>query len=73
MINCILNGKAIALIRENNLKAVQQAIATKDYTHIFTSPKITLSKKFKANILDNHYFSERLSLLVIDEIYLVKE
>lgn len=73
MINCILNGKAIALIRENNLKAVQQAIATKGYTHIFTSPKITLSKKFKANILDNHCFSERLSLLVIDEIYLVKE
>lgn len=73
MINCIPNGKVIALIRENNLKAVQQAIATKGYTHIFTSPKIALSKKFKANVLDNHCFLDRLSLLVIDEIHLVEE
>ena len=53
IINRISNGKAIALTGENNLKAVQQAIATEGYTNIFTSPKIALSKKFKANVLDD--------------------
>lgn len=73
MINCIPNGKAIALTGENNLKAVQQAITTEGYTHVFTSPEIALSKKFKANVLDNRCFSDRLSLLAIDEIHLVEE
>lgn len=73
MINCIPNGKAIALTGENNQKAVQQAIATEGYTHVFTSPEIALSKKFKANVLDNRCFSDRLSLLAIDEKYLVEE
>lgn len=73
MINRIPNEKVIALTRENNQKAVQQAIATNDYTYIFTTPEIALSKKFKANVLDNLCFSTRLSLLVIDKIYLVEE
>ena len=47
MINCIPNGKAIALTGENNHKVVQQAIATEGYTHVFTSPEIALSKKFR--------------------------
>ena len=70
MINRVPQGKAIALTRENNQKETQQLIATKAYTHIFTSPKIALSKKFKANVLDNPQFAKRLSLLAIDEIHL---
>ena len=37
------------------------------------SPEIALSKKFKANILDNPRFARRLCLLAIDEIHLVEE
>lgn len=73
MINQITSGKAIALTGENNQKAVQQAIAHPDYTHVFTSPEIALSKKFKANVLDNPRFASRLSLLAIDKIHLVEE
>ena len=73
MINYISSGKAIALTKENNQKAVQQSIGSQDYTHVFTSPKIALSKKFKVNILDNSRFARRLFLLAIDKIYLVEE
>lgn len=73
MINRIPNGKAIALIGENNQQSTQREIATGNYTHLFTSPEIALSKKFKKNLLDNALFSERLCLLAIDEIYLVEQ
>lgn len=73
MINCISSGKAIALTGENNQKAVQQSIGSQDYTHVFPSPKIALSKKFKVNVLDNPRFARRLCLLAIDEIHLVEE
>lgn len=73
LINRIASGKAIALMRENNQKAVQQSIAHRYYTLVFSSPEIALSKKFKANILDDPHFSSRLSLLAIDETHLVKE
>lgn len=73
MINQIASGKAIALTGENNNKAVQQAIARQNYTHVFTSPEIALSKKFKANVLDDSRFASRLSLLAIDEIHLIEE
>ena len=73
MINWIASGKAIALKRKNNNKAVQQTIACQNYTHIFTSFKIALSKKFKANVLDNFQFASCLSILTIDEIYLIEE
>lgn len=73
MINCIPSKKAIALTEKNNHKPVQLDIATQSYTHIFTSPEIRLSKKFKKNVLDNPIFANRLSLLAIDEIHLVEE
>lgn len=73
MINRIASGKAIALTGENNHKAVQQSIARKNYTHVFTSPEIALSKKFKANVLDDPRFASRLSLLPVDEIHLIEE
>lgn len=73
MINCISCGKAIALTGENNQKIVQQSIWSSDYTHIFTSPKIALFKKLKANILDNLCFARWLYLLAINEIYLIEE
>ena len=72
MINQIASGKAIALTGDNNQKAVQQSVATGDYTHVFTSPEIALSKKFKLHVLDNLCFANRLSLLAIDEIHLVE-
>ena len=73
MINRLPKGKAIALTGDNNQKETQQMIAGGSYTHLFTSLEITLSKKFKATILDNSLFAQRISLLAIDEIYLVKE
>lgn len=73
LINQIASGKAIALTEENNQKSVQQSIARENYTHVFTSPEIALSKKFKANVLDNLRLTSRLSLLAIDEIHLVEE
>lgn len=71
MINRIAQGKAIVLTKENNQKDMQQSIASRNYTHIFTSPKIALSKKFKANVLGDPRFSSRLLLLAIDKIHLV--
>ena len=53
MINRIASRKAIALTEENNNKAVQQAIACQNFIHVFTSPEIAFSKKFKANVLDD--------------------
>lgn len=73
LINQIASWKTIALTGENNQKAVQQSIARQNYTHVFTSPEIALSKKFKANVLDDPRFSSRLSLLAINKIHLVKE
>lgn len=73
MINRILHGKAIVLNGENNQKHTQQKIANEGYTHVFTSPKIALSKKIKQYVLDQHQFTDRLCLLAIDEIHLVEE
>lgn len=73
MINRIAGGKAIALIGENNNKAVWQAITRQNYTNVFTNSEIVLSKRFKANVLDDSQFASRLSLLAIDEIYLIEE
>lgn len=71
MINRIAQGKAIVLTRENNQKDVQQSIASQNYTHVFTIPKIALSKKLKMNVLDDPRFSNRLLLLAIDKTPLV--
>lgn len=73
MINHIASGKTIVFTGKNNHKGIQQAIIHQQYTHVFTSPEIALSKKFKANILDEFWFSSRLLLLAIDEIYLIEE
>lgn len=73
MINCIPNGKPITLTGKNNQKVIQQSIIYENYIYIFVSLKIALSKKFKANILNNFYFINYLSLLAINEIYLIKK
>lgn len=73
MMNYIASGKAIVFIKKNNYKGVQQTIAYQYYNHVFTSPKIALSKKFKASVLDNLWFSSPLSLLAINEIYLIEK
>lgn len=74
MINTKLpNGHAIELNGDNNKESTQREIARGYYTHVFTSPEIALSKKFKKNVLDQHLFSDRLCLLAVDEIHLVEE
>lgn len=72
-INLLLRGKDFVLNGENNINNILAEIANSGYTHIFTSPRIALSKKFEQNILDRHFFTERLCLLVVDEIHLVEE
>lgn len=73
MINRILYRKAIVLNGKNNQKYTQQKIGNEGYTDVFTSPEIVLSKKFKQHVLDQHQFTNRLCLLAIDKIHLVKE
>lgn len=65
--------KGIVLNGENNNKNVFEDLAREGYTHVFTSPEIALSKNFKNCIFDKTFFTERLCLLAIDEIYLVQE
>lgn len=73
MINQLPNGKALVLNGENNHKHIHKQAATGGYTHIFTSPEIALSKKFKKNVFDNAEFTDRLCLLAVDEIHLVDQ
>lgn len=71
MINQIPNGKALVLNGENNHKYIHKQAATGGYTHIFTSPEIAFSKKFKKNVFDDPEFTDRLFLLAVDEVHLV--
>lgn len=72
MINQVPTGETIALTGENNRKSLQESISRESYMHIFTSPKIALSKKFKTHVLDNPIFASRPSLVAIDENHLVQ-
>lgn len=67
------NGHAIVLNGDNNKESTQCEIDRGHYTHVFTSPEIALSKKFKNNVLDHHLFSDRLCLLAVDETHLIEE
>lgn len=73
MINQLPNEKVLVLNSKNNYKHVHKQAAKGGYTHIFTSPKIALSKKFKKNILDDTKFTDRLCLLAVDKIHLVDQ
>ena len=73
LINQIPQGKGIVLNGENNTRNVLAGIANGGYTHVFTSPEIALSKKFKSSVLDQSSFTNRLCLLAIDNIHLVEE
>lgn len=73
MINRIPNSKALVLNGENNHKHIHKQAAKGGYTHVFNSPEIALSKKFKKNILDDSEFTDRLFLLAVDEIHLVDQ
>lgn len=72
-INRLPSGKRIVLNRENNTNSIFTEIVNRKYSHVFTSPEIALSKKFKWNILDCSSFTKRFCLLAIDKIYLVEE
>lgn len=58
MINQLPNGRVLVLNDENNHKHIYKQATKGDYTHIFISPEIALSKKFKKNILDELEFSD---------------
>lgn len=73
MINQLSQSKAIILNGENSQKSGFVRVIWGQSTHVFTSPKIALSKKFKKCILDQQTFTDCLCLLAIDEIYLVDE
>lgn len=73
MINQIPQKKRIVLNGENNNKRVFDNIIRREYTHVFTNTKIALSKRFKKSILDQTSFTDCLTLLAVDEIYLVEE
>ena len=64
-------AKAIVLNGENSQKNVLAKVTRGAYTHVFTSPEIALSKKFKKCILDQYKFIDRLSFVAIDETHLV--
>lgn len=72
-INRLPGGKRIVLNRENNTNDILAEIVNREYSHIFTSPKTALSKKFKQNILDCSFFTKPLCLLALNEIDLVEE
>lgn len=48
IINYFPNSKVIVLSGNNNYKLVQLNIARRNYTHVFTSFEIALSKKFRS-------------------------
>ena len=73
MINRIPQGKGIVLNGENNNKQGLDDIVKGGYTHVFTSPEIAFSKRFKNSVLDQTFFTDRLALLAVDEIHLVEE
>lgn len=73
LINRLPGGNAIVLNGENNSNAVFTEVARGDYTHVFTSPKIAISRKFKKGLLDHSSFTDRFCLLAVDEIQLVEE
>ena len=72
-INQIPQTKGMVLNGKNNTRNVIATIANKRYTHVFTSSKIALFKKFKSSVFDQNSFTNRLCLLAIDEIHLLKE
>lgn len=73
IINRLSQSKAIVLNGENSQKSVFIGVTREYYTHLFTSPKIILSKKFKICILDQQIFTNRLYLFAIDKILFIDE
>lgn len=72
-INRFLGGKGIVLNWENNTNSILAEIANGEYSRVFTSLEIALSKNFTQNILDCSFFIKCLCLFAVDEIYIVEE
>ena len=60
------NGHAIILNSDINKESTQCKITKGHYSYVFISCEIALSKKFKENILNHHFFNDRLCLLAVD-------
>ncbi len=73
LINRISKGRGIILNGENSSNSVFTEVFNGRYTHVFTSPKIAISKKLKKYIFNHFSFTDCLCLLAVDEIYLVEE
>lgn len=70
MINQIPNAKELELNDNNSHRYIYKQSAKESYTQIFTSPEITLFKKFKKNALNDLEFTDTLCLPDFDEILL---
>jgi superfamily II DNA helicase RecQ len=63
--SCILNDEIIIVTFLNEIK-------TKTYSHILTSSKFALFNVFFKKVLQDFEFCDRICLVVIDEIHLMK-
>jgi hypothetical protein len=64
--SCILNDEIIIVMLLNEIK-------TRTYFHIETSSKLALFNVFFRKVLQNFEFCDRICLVVIDEIHLMKD
>lgn len=61
------------LTGKNNQNKILQKITNQSYIYLFNSLEIALLKKFKTNIFYHSGFAQQISLLAINEIYLIEE
>lgn len=73
LINRLPGGRSIIFNGENSSNSMFIDVSKRKYTHIFTSPEIAVSKKFKKYILDQSFFANHFCLLAVDEILLIEK
>lgn len=73
LINRLLGRRSIILNSENSSNSVFTKVFNERYIHVFTSPEIAISKKFKKCILNYSSFTDRLCLLAVNETHQVEE
>lgn len=73
LINWLSKERNIVFNSENIHHNIFNKVSKGEFTHVFISSEIAISKKFKKCILEHFSFTNCLSILVIDEIYLLKK
>lgn len=61
------------LKEKNNNNHVFDNIIKERYTHVFISPNISFTKRFKNTILDQIFFNNWFALLSFEKIYPVEK